>query len=785
VAASLTALDSIDGGAGVDTLKIVEAAAIDTTAITGLKIANVEKIEITSGSTVVADSSAWTGATTLTIASGDDVTATAAATTDVVVNASALSAAAGNELVVNGGKSITTTSADTLTLGAGTTSSDIAIGGTTAAAGAVKVTHTETVSDAGVAGASTGASSTVTVTGGTTVEVNSLATVGAAEDAGDILTIGAVSVTGNASTTAVTVNQSAATAAYNGTTQKNISIANGAVTIADGNAATASDTIKTVTLANFGATSITSTVLDTLNVTGGASAALASGAITLDASAADTSVKATTLALNLAGGFVGAVSGTQADNYTTVNVASSAASTVADATFAAATTLNVSGAGVTTFTGFTGNAALTAINSTGAGLTIGAELATGVAVTGGAGVETISVGATTKAINLGAGNDVVTISSETLGAGGSVVGGEGTDTIVANTNTSNIAGLPQFAGFEVLRVAGAAAQGAHNANGFTALEVGAINAAGASFTNVAAGVGLTQLATMGGNLAVTLANATGTNDTFNLTMKSAGAIGNAGETITIAGVENINIKLEDTDTTAHVNTVELVAGAAKAITVTGNAGLVVANAPASVTSFDASGVVLGKVTDTGVTYTSTNTTVAEAVTIKGSNGVDILSGSGTANDTITGGAGADTLIYTGGADSLTGGSEADTFDINATGTKTAFATITDLTKGDKIDFADLLGTPADLDVAAGAGGMGAAKVSLGAAATFDQLLDAAAAGDGSGTEIFKWFNFGTDTYAVIDNTAGATFAATDTVVKITGVVDLTASAVVDGVLTLA
>src|SRR5690606_2006232 len=130
--------------------------------------------------------------------------------------------------------------------------------------------------------------------------------------------------------------------------------------------------------------------------------------------------------------------------------------TFADASLAANKTLTVSGTGKTTFTAFTAadNAALTSIVSSGAGLTVGTQLGLNVAVTGGAGVENIMIGATTKAINLGAGDDVLTISTETLGAGGSANGGEGRDTLVANTDGSNIAGLPQFSGFEVLRVDG-------------------------------------------------------------------------------------------------------------------------------------------------------------------------------------------------------------------------------------------------------------------------------------------------------------------------------------------
>jgi S-layer protein len=792
---TLNSLDSLDGGAGNDTLKIVETSAIDTTALSGVSIKNIETANLTSTSTVTANTTGWTGLTALNAVSADDVALTASATTDVTVNASALTAAGGsNELTVNGGKNVTTTSADALTVGGGTTSSDIAIGGTTAASGAVKVTHTENVSDDTVAGADTGTTSTITVTGGTTIDITSNAIVGAAENAGDIATIGAISATGNSNTTSVSVTQSAATPVYDGTDNKNIKITNGGVTIADGNAATASDTINTVTLANYGASSIDSTVLSTLNLTGGSTAALASGALTLDQTAADESTAATALDLNMGGGFVGKIDGTQADIYETVNVASAADSTIADIEMDKLTTLNVSGAGITTFTALTDaqNEALTAINSTGGGLTIGTELDNEVAVTGGAGVETVSIGETTKAVNLGAGDDVATLSVTALGAGGSLAGGDGNDTLVMNTNGSATAGLPQISGFETLRVAGNAAQGTHNANGFTALEVGALMGADndATFTNVAAGVGLTQLATMGnGNdLTVSLANGTGTNDSFGLTLKSAGAIGADDEIITANGVETLNITSTDTDSTAHVNKVEFVSDKVTTVSVSGNTGLEYLDASATITSFDASGVTLGKVTDTGVTFDSTNATTGAAVSIKGSNGVDVLTGSATANDTIEGGAGADTLVYDGGSDKFFGGAGNDTFDLNADGTKASHLIIEDLAVGDKVDFNAITdGTAGISDAAFGA------KITLGAAATFDQYLNEAAkdttdaGGDGTiDVSLAQWFQFEGNTYIVVDNSVEATFQdGSDAIVQVTGLTDLSTSTFTNEILTIA
>ncbi len=768
-AATFTALDAIDGGLGNDTLKVVQTAALDTTALGGITVKNVENVELTSGAAVTANTTAWTGVTSVVASGATDANVTAAATSDVSVTAAALTGAAG-AVTVNGGKDVTVVASDTSTTGAAS-GNTILVGGSTAPTGAVKVTYTETISDAKDAGV---AGSSITVTGGTTVEVNSNATAGAGSNALDVLTLGAVAVNGKSTTTAVTVNQSAATATWNGTTANNISIVNGGVTVTDTNAATAADTIATVSLSNFGNSTINSTVLSTLNLTETGSGA--SGTVTLDKTAADTSTAATTLGLNTSGSF-GLISGTQADAYKTLNVAASATTTLADIAMDALTTINVSGEGKTTFTALTAaqNAKLASIVSSGGGLTVGTELATGVAFTGGAGVESVMIGATTKTVDMGAGDDVVTVSTTTMGAGGTVKGGEGSDTLVANTNSSAFSGLPAFAGFEVLRVAGAAAQGAHNAVGFTSLEVGAL-AGNASFTNVAAGVGLTVLADMAQDLTFTLADATGTADAVNLTLSSSGAIDLSGDTITLAGVETVNVTSTDTNTTAHVNTIELVASSAKTLTLTGNTGVVVVNANASITSMDASAIALGKVTDTGVTYTSTNSTVAEAVSIKGSNGVDVLSGSATAIDTILGGDGADTLIYTGAADVFTGGAGNDTFDVNATGTSTAFLTISDLTAGDKIDLAAAALTAVIADATLGA------KTTFGSAATFAQALDAAAAGAANNVE---WFQFESNTYLVVDASAGATFVSgTDSVIKITGLVDLSNSTLATEVLTI-
>jgi S-layer protein len=77
--------------------------------------------------------------------------------------------------------------------------------------------------------------------------------------------------------------------------------------------------------------------------------------------------------------------------------------------------------------------------------------------------------------------------------------------------------------------------------------------------------------------------------------------------------------------------------------------------------------------------------------------------------------------------------------------------------------------------------------SLGGAATFANYLDSAASGDGGTNALMKWFQF-TDgnTYIVVDNSATTTFAdGVDSVVQLVGLIDLSTSATVTDVLTIA
>ena len=673
-----TSLDKLDGGAGIDSLDITVTAAFDSTAAVGATVTNIENVNITSTGAVTANTTAWTGVTALTTASTGNSTITAAATTDVVSTVASPTGA--GAAVINGGKAITLTSTDTATTGAASANT-IAIGGTTAATGAVTVTQTETITDAANAGIATG---TIAVTGGTTIAVNSLASVGAGSNVADVVTIGAVTVQGNASTTSVSVTQSAATAAYAAAGDK-IKITNGAVTVTDLNTATKADTITTVTLNNFGNSTIQGNALTTLNLTGGAAAATASGTVGISQSAGLTTSAPTTLSINMTSGRVGVITDTN-DQYTTVNVASAAASTIAGLDFTNATTLNVSGAGLTTISAQTDLAKVTAITSTGGGLSLAGAISNTATFTGGDGKDSVEITATTKAITMGAGDDTVTITASALGTGGSVDAGEGTDTLsmtAANAVTASAATTfeTKISGFERLSLGAVAASGTVNLANLDDLNDVAIAGVDAgqalTLSGAQSGVNLrfadaTQTSTI-----VALANE-GSADVANVFLTTADNSSTLAA-LDLTGFETINIASADTDTdtTAASNALTaLTAAAAKSIVVTGNAGFALANGftGTALTNFDASAVTAGAVTYTsgvlaaastikgGAGADTLNLAAAVAATnIDGGAGADILTGSSTKANTIQGGAGNDTITGGGAADIIDGGAGTDTF----------------------------------------------------------------------------------------------------------------------------
>lgn len=640
--------DKLDGGAGVDTLNITTATAINGVP-TGATVSNIENVNIINGSTVSLDTtSGFSGLTKLTSQSTGGAVVTAGGTTALSITNT--DAAAGSQpITINGGSSVAVVSKNNV-------GDVISVGATTAATGAVTVSSTGGAANGNTAG-------TIGVTGGTTISVSQLA--GNKGATGNDTVGGAITVTGNASTKEVTVTQTktATGADATATAAAVVGYTAGAVDVLDANraSATAAGTIETVSITNAGAAVVNSGALKTLNL-GGSLVTVNAGTLGALTTAANS-----TLAVNLNGATsTGAV--TIDTDIKTLNVASStAASTINSLVANGATTVNVSGDAALTLTGQTLGAVTNITVTNTAGASFGSALAAGVTFTGGAGADKVTLSDSfTKVITMGAGNDTVTVGGTTIGTGGSVAAGEGIDTIVmtaaqAAAFDDNATFNSKFSGFEILEL------GASGANTINLAGINGVNTVvtgGATGALVLAGFaanGTLKLTAdaAGGSYAVEPTNALfNAADVFNIELSKSTLL--AAGSITAAGVETINIKAADAATAgsaAVVHTATLVATGATTVNVSGNNGLTLTNTGnAAITTFDASGVVGNGTADTAanlaVTFASANNTADAVVKITGGAGNDVLSG-GAAKDTINGGAGHDLINGGVGQDTIT------------------------------------------------------------------------------------------------------------------------------------
>lgn len=618
-AMTLSTFDKLDGGAGEDSLSISLSGAVNVNTPTSVTIANIESAMLTSStSTVTANTTAWTGLTMLTTNSVGGSTVVAGASTDVIASDSTL----GNgTMQVNGGDDLTITTSSL-------TNGNIIVGNSAAPKGVVTVTHSS--SNGG------GTTGTIAVTGGKTVTISE--TVGSAVNT--TTTIGAITVTGTADTTTVSVTQpKKVTAAAD-----KVGVTNGDVTITDVNNADAAkaDTITSVTLSSFDDAAVNSSALATLNVSGTGTTLTTAGTENSGVS------KSTTLALNLNGaGITGASSINSA--VTTLNVAGSGAdSTLASLSATGVTALNISGDKKVTITGAASLGSNPVIVSTNtAGVSIGTAISGSTQFTGGDGADSVTLSnGFTKAIDMGAGNDTVTYGGA-AGNGGSAKGGAGTDTIVmsvaqANSVSGSATFNGSFSGFETLKLSDDAAM-TINLGGINNVNDVVLAGSGSTVTidNVASGATITlEGSGSGGTLNVTNA-AFNPADALNIVVKGSGG------TVTAANVETLNISSVSgagSSNPASIKSLTVSDAAATSIVVTGSNGLTLTNTNATaLTSFDASAVAGEDSSDTAanlaVTFTSAYTG-SGTVGIKGGAGNDILSGNAK-KDVISGGAGAD------------------------------------------------------------------------------------------------------------------------------------------------
>lgn len=884
---TFSAFDSIDGGAGTDTLTILTDAA---TLPGGVTVKNVENINVNTSvaGAFTANTSAYTGVQTLsvtasnqgagalTVDSASAVTVNSSAATTGAINIGATTAATGavsvakvitgagnvtgGDITIKGGTTVnsTTTATNSDLTGTTVTQGNVAVTGT-ADTTSVTVKQSATVASA----ANTTESAIVDFASGTTHAQNATIIIGgvtatvlkAAGLTGDTIaakfaslangatpttdvdisftgslngwSTGALANTDQITFTSTTVNAdvtnlvNTGTAVLTGiTTTPGVAgvagVTAGSVAVTDVNSAsaTAAGKITTVSLENFGAATVNSGALATLTLAG-------KGTTVTETAGALTTATATTLALNLNGvTTTGAV--TLDADHTTLNIAAgTSASNLNSLSASGAKTIGISGDKTLTLGNQTIDAAATITSTNTAGVTLSTELGTGVTFNGGAGADSIKLGASTKATAMGAGADTVELSGSALGANGTAAGGDDRDTLVmtaanaiiatAGTAVANFSG--KVTGFEILQVGATAGIGeikvaSLDNSSWNAIDTVTFAGAVGHATTVS---GLASGDTVGfkaGNSTATTATVTGaaasTTDVLNVSISNTAGIN--VNTVNAADIETVNFVTDDSATTATgiQHTAALTAAAVKTITVAGDAGLALTNTATTVTSFDASGVTKGAVSWTAGALaaaatikgsaTQANTIVAtdatKAVTYTGGTGVDNITinnaqanviDTGAGNDIIVVGNGNNTITAGAGDDNITLGSGANTVNTgdgaNTIVFGTAMAGLNTITLGSGVDTLDfnVVSTaagyyPSITGIAAGdkidfaaftiAGNEATlgAKITLGGVSSFANYLDAAAASNGATAGTeVNWFQFNGNTYLVLDNDATATF----------------------------
>ena len=237
----------------------------------------------------------------------------------------------------------------------------------------------------------------------------------------------------------------------------------------------------------------------------------------------------------------------------------------------------------------------------------------------------------------GAGNDtfnaLVGTTGMTFGSNDILDGGAGTaDTLFIQNNSTGVAGPATLSNIEIIQANFSAAGTISllGATGITTIENSGSSQAGA-FSNIGSLTPTLKVSNTGQdtNFGYTASAVVGTTDSVNL-----GLSGVSGGTITIAGVETVNI----TSSSAPNTITGLTAAAATSVKVAGDQSLGLGTLGNTVTTLDASAN-----TATGAGVTAIMGAVASATITGGSGNDDITIDAVTGNVSLAGGAGNDTV----------------------------------------------------------------------------------------------------------------------------------------------
>lgn len=511
----------------------------------------------------------------------------------------------------------------------------------------------------------------------------------------------------------------------------------GTVSLLGSTGVTALEAIGSTATATFSNIGSATTTLKVSNTDQDASFGFTAAAVAGTADTANVTVSGTTTGVALT---INGATG----NLETVAITSSGSSNILDSlTTTNATKLTVAGDQSLTVTAALEASIVTidASAQTAGGVT--ATLGAAATVTGGAGNDSITLGAAAAAesITAGAGNDTITFAAN-LGATDTINGGDGTDTLV--TVSAAIEAIDgsttahKISNVEVIQIS----DDATGAQTLLASNIGATkvvlaeDTAGAYGVTFATGGGTVVLGAgaagdggtdaLGGDVTIT-ANGTATTDTAAFEYGTATADGNA-KNLATSGVETLtitNTKVADTIGTITMSSVST--GGASKVVFTGDKTMTVGAVTAA--TVDASAL-----TSTAALVMTAASVGATSIT--GSANADTLYGIAASASTISGGAGNDSIVGGSAADNVTAGTGDDTV-IGAAGNDV-------ITAGDGNDRIDVSGGAGAVNVD---GGVGNDTVILGGTLTATDTLNG-----GDGTDILSI------TAADITTASGMTFA---------------------------
>lgn len=442
-------------------------------------------------------------------------------------------------------------------------------------------------------------------------------------------------------------------------------------------------------------------------------------------------------------------------NISLSNVGTSATSATLDVQGAALATLNLTSTGGKNYATLT-NSVGTALNK----LVIGGDQKLTLAESL-SGVKTIDASSSTGGVQVdvsgaavnaafaftgGSGDDTIALADNALGtltSGAQLDGGSGSNKIGLNDTALTTAEYSALNAAKNFGTIGLNAAVTFDASQLTTIKSFSLDSdAAQTVSNMSTGSSLSITAAHASNISTTssvgvhdLALAIGTSTTSGLAVGGMVDIGQDNVALSSLG-----------DGTAANTIATLTVKNNSVYTITGSNDLTISAITAATTAgskYDASGFT-GKLDITG-------------------NSAAFSAGS-SLGDIIIGGSGDDKIKVGANSSIVTGNGGNDEFDVSSAvaGATSSYATtnITDFTKGDTIAFG------------ATAGAFATTKVDLSGAASLSAALDLLAAGNNSDVH---WGVYGGNTYVVDDVDAGATVAATDTIVKLTGTLDLSTS----------